>query len=222
MQPVPYSSNNKYLGATINEFLDYNFTSGCLADSAGRALGAIITKMIKNRGGFPFNVYTILYDACVTSISDYAGEVTGHTQYSQSVQLHVRAIRAYLGLPKNSCSVGVMSEVDWLLPEYRTKIRMIRQYHRMLKMDESRLTKKVYIWDRSINNRNVVSSWTNEVKNIFYSCGLHLIFDDEIIFPLKLILDNIKAKFKIDQADYLKNECLQQSKLRTFNKFKQI
>ena len=118
--------------------------------------------------------------------------------------------------------MGVMSEVDWLLPEYRTKIRMIRQYHRMLKMDESRLTKKVYLWDRSINNRNVVSSWTNEVKNTFYSCGLHLIFDDEIIFPLKLILDNIKAKFKIDQADYLKNECLQQSKLRTFNKFKQI
>ena len=197
-------------------WLEFDF----IAISAQLELGLGLS-LAKNKD-FPFNVYTILYDACVTSISDYAGEVTGHTQYSQSVQLHVRAIRAYLGLPKNSCSVGVMSEVDWLLPEYRTKIRMIRQYHRMLKMDESRLTKKVYLWDRSINNRNVVSSWTNEVKNIFYSCGLHLIFDDEIIFPLKLILDNIKAKFKIDQADYLKNECLQQSKLRTFNKFKQI
>ena len=51
MQPVPYCSNYKYLGATINEFLDYNFTSGCLADSAGRALGPIITKMIKNKLG---------------------------------------------------------------------------------------------------------------------------------------------------------------------------
>ena len=86
-QPVPYCANYNYLGATLNEFLDYNFTAGRLADSAGRALGAIITKMIKNKG-FPFNVYTILYEACVTSISDYAGEVTGHTQYSQSVQLH--------------------------------------------------------------------------------------------------------------------------------------
>ena len=113
--------------------------------------------MIKNKG-FPFNVYTILYEACVTSISDYAGEITGHTQYSQSVQLHTRAIRAYLGLPKNSCSVGVMSEVDWLLPEYRTKIKMIRQYSRMLNMDEGRLTKKVYLWDRTLNNQNVVSS----------------------------------------------------------------
>ena len=40
-QPVPYCAN--YLGATLNEYLDYNFTVGRLADSAGRALGAIIT-----------------------------------------------------------------------------------------------------------------------------------------------------------------------------------
>ena len=141
MQPVPYCTSYKYLGVNLNEFLDYNFTADCLADSAGRALGAIITKMIKNRG-FPFRVYTVLYEACVTSIVDYAGEVTGYTQYSRSVQLHARAIRAFLGLPKNSCNVGVLSEVDWLLPEYRTRIRMIRQYSRILSMSDSRLTKK--------------------------------------------------------------------------------
>ena len=35
-----------------------------------------------------------------------------------------------------------------------------------------------------------------------------------------MTLENIKEKFKIDQADYLKHECMQQSKLRIFNKFK--
>ena len=110
--------------------------------------------------------------------------------------------------------------MDWLLPEYRTRMRIIRQHHRVLKMDESWLTKKAYLWNRSMNNRNVISSWTNKVKNMFYSCGLHSVFDDEIIFPVKMTLENIKAKFKIDQADYLKNECMQQSKLRIFNKFK--
>ena len=129
-QAVQYCSSYKYLGACINEYLEFSFTAGCLADSAGRALGAIITKMIKNQG-FPFNVYSILYDSCITSISDYAGEVTGYTQYGKSVQLQSRAIRAFLGLPKNSCSIGVLSEVDWLLPEYRTRLRMVRQYNRM-------------------------------------------------------------------------------------------
>ena len=47
MQPVPYCTEYKYLGANINEYLDFNFTAQCLADSAGRALSSIITKMVK-------------------------------------------------------------------------------------------------------------------------------------------------------------------------------
>ena len=47
MQPVPYCTSYKYLGANIHEHLDFNFTVECLADSAGRALSSIITKMIK-------------------------------------------------------------------------------------------------------------------------------------------------------------------------------
>ena len=75
----------------------------------------------------PYNVYSVLYDMCVTSICDYAAEVTGYTQYQPTIDLHTRAIRAYLGLPKNSCNVGRHSEVDWLLPKYRTQVKIVRQ-----------------------------------------------------------------------------------------------
>ena len=61
MRPVPYCKFYKYLGTNINEFLDFKFTVEKHADAAGRALGAIITKMIKN-GGFPYNVYSFLYN----------------------------------------------------------------------------------------------------------------------------------------------------------------
>ena len=177
--------------------------------------------MIKH-GGFPFSVYTILYDACVTSISDYASEITGYTQYEPSVQLHTRAIRAFLGLPKNSCNVGVLSEVDWLLPEYRTQLKMIRQFNRILNMDNNRLTKKVYLWDKSLNDSNIVSSWSSEVKNVFYSCDLNSTYDDNRPFSLKCTLDTMKQKLKLEQADYLRNECEQKPKLRTFLTFKQF
>jgi hypothetical protein len=221
MQPVPYCTSYKYLGANINEFLDFKFTAECLADSAGRALSSIITKMIKH-GGFPFNVYTIVYEACVTSISDYCSEITGYTQYEPTVQLHTRAIRAFLGLPKNSCNEGVLSEVNWLLPEYRTQLKMIRQYSRVVSMDNSRLTKKVYLWDRSLNDSNVMSSWSSEVKNIFYNCNLNNIYDSLRPFSLKCTLETMKANFKIEQAEFLKTECEQKPKLRTFVTFKQF
>ena len=58
----------------------YEQTAEAKAEAAGRALGSVITKMIKN-GGFPYSVYSMLYDVCVTSIADYGGEVVGYNQY---------------------------------------------------------------------------------------------------------------------------------------------
>ena len=219
MRPVAYCKDYKYLGATINEFLDYNFTAQCLADSAGRALGSIVTKMIKH-GGFPFNVYSILYDACVTSIADYSGEIFGYNQHQPTLNLHLRAIRAFLGLPKNSCNVGVLSEVDWLLPQYRTRMKMIRMFNRIVKMDESRLTRKIFNWDRQLNDANVISSWSTEVKNIFYECNMATMYDDINPFAIKCTTTKMQEIFLKKQQTYLKAECESKPKLRTFVQFK--
>ena len=85
MRPVPYCTFYKYLGVNINEYLDFTFTVEKHSDAAGRALGAIVTKMIKN-GGFPYNVYSLLYNACVTSVSDYSGPITRYLQYDSSLK----------------------------------------------------------------------------------------------------------------------------------------
>ena len=147
---VAYCTNYKYLGCTINEFLDFSFTAEVQADSAGRALSKIITKMIKNQG-FPYNVYSILYKACVCSISEYGSEVFGFEQYDSSFKLHLRAARAYLGLPKNVTSFGLISEVDWMLPQAQMQIKMIRHFGRLLKTPNNRLMKRIYIWDKYLN-----------------------------------------------------------------------
>ena len=46
-RPVEYCSQYRYLGVTLNEFLDYNLTANIQAEPAGRALGSVITKTIK-------------------------------------------------------------------------------------------------------------------------------------------------------------------------------
>ena len=127
-------------------------------------------------GGFHYKVYYMLHDACVTRIADYSAPVTGYLQYDSSLQLHLRAIRAYLGVPRNACNPGVLSEVDLLLPRYRTNIAMIRQYHRMLSMDDTRLTKQIFLWDRDLNRRNIVTSWSVEVCFSNFKCNWYLRF----------------------------------------------
>ena len=198
-RPIMYCRDYKYLGANLNEFLDFNFTAGCLADSAGRALSSIITKMIKN-GGFPFKVYSILYDSCVTSITDYSGEVIGYDQHPPTLKIHSRAIRAFIGLPKNSCSVGVLSEVDWLLPQYRTRVRMVRMFNRIVKMGENRLTKKVFLWDKQLIDSNQITSWSSELKCIFSDCNMLDIYENCNPFNIKSTMTGMQQIFKINKT----------------------
>ena len=150
-RPVPYCTNYKYLGCYITEHLDYMFSVDRQVDSAGRALSAIISKMIKNKG-LPFNVYSTLYFACVSSISLYGCEVFGFQHSNSMLKLQLRASRAYLGLPKTTASCGLISEFDWLLPKYQSYLKMIQFFGRIMLTSSHRLLYKVYKWDRGLND----------------------------------------------------------------------
>ena len=218
-RPVPYCDFYKYLGCSIHENLDFKFTVSTLADSAGRALGSIITKMIKN-GGFPFKVFCLLYEACVCSILEYGGEIFGFDVHDSALQIYLRAARSFLGVPKNSPIHGIISEMNLLLPQFKGQIRMIRQYHRVLKSSGENMSRKVFLWDKSQNEQSIVNTWYNEVKSIFVDNGLSEVFENGLVFDLKQTVDSLKSKMLQKQQNTLQAECSQKPKLRTFVKFK--
>ena len=129
---VLYCTEYKYLGLTINEYVDYQFSTNILSESGSRALSSIITKMIKN-GGFPNNVYKKLFDSCVCTVTDYGGEVWGFKSYEANRQVLLKSARAFLGLPKQTPIPGILSEMNWPEPRSRTQIQMVRQFYRMRK-----------------------------------------------------------------------------------------
>ena len=190
-RPVPYCDFYKYLGCSIHENLDFKFTVSTLADSAGRALGSIITKMIKN-GGFPFKVFCLLYEACVCSILEYGGEIFGFDVHDSALQIYLRAARSFLGVPKNSPLHGIISEMNLLLPQFKGQIRMIRQYHRVLKSSGENMSRKVFLWDKSQNEQSIVNTWYNEVKSIFVDNGLSEVFENGLVFDLKETVHSLK------------------------------
>ena len=216
---VPYCTTYKYLGTTINQYLNFEATAEAQCESAGRALSAIITKMIKN-SGFPYNVYSNLIDSCVNSITDYGGSVIGFDQHEGPLKIHSRAARAFLGIPKNGVKCAILSEISWLLPKYRTRLRMVRQFHRMSRMADDRLTKKVLKWDIKLNNAEIVHTWYSEVKQILFDCNFQNIYENNCMFPLKPTIAAMQTTLKSKQNNELKAECLPMPKLRTFNVFK--
>lgn len=218
LQTVEYCKEYKYLGITLNEYLDYNYSTQILAESGGRALSSIITKMIKN-GGFPLNVYKILFNSSVCSVTDYGGEVWGYKEYEAIKKIQLKACRAYLGVPKNTPIPGLLSEINWNEPRSRTQLQMIRHYHRLLKMDNNRLSKRVYLWDRQLNDVGTIKTWSTEVKSILQRNGLQQYYNQGL-FPLQHVTDVLKKSLlNKDQANW-KASCLPLPKLRTFNKLK--
>ena len=215
---VNYCDSYKYLGLTINEFLDFEFSTDLLSESGGRAMSAIITKMIKN-GGFPMNVYKNLFESCVCSVTDYAGEIWGFKGYESSRQVQLKGARAFLGVPKPTPIPGILSEINWLEPRSRTQIQMVRHFHRMSKMNDERLTKKVFLWDKGLNDSGIINTWSSEIKNILHRNGLTHIYDHGI-FSRKDVIKNLTAALLEKDRTAWQSKGRTLPKLRTFFKLK--
>ena len=216
---VPYCKSYKYLGINVDEYLSFKFTVDQHSEAAGRALSSVITKMIKN-GGFPLNIFSLLYNSCVTSVADYSAPVTGYEDFSSANKIHLRALRAFLGVPKNAANAGVFSEIGWLMPKYRGRILMVRLYHRLLNTNNSRLMKKVFLWDKMLNESDRISTWFHEIKSILYECDLTVLFDTGLNFDIRFTSSYMKKKYESIQSNNLLNECTLLPKLRTFMMYK--
>ena len=134
--------------------------------------------------------------------------------------MHLRAARAFLGLPKNATSFGLVSEINWLLPENQTKLKMIRHFGRLLKTPEHRLMKRVYNWDKILNESQQISSWSSEIKYILYDNNLSHVYDSQLMFPVKSTIKQLEESLFKNQLEIVENECRAKPKLRTFVTFK--
>ena len=209
------------MGSTIDEFLNFNCTAEAQAEAAGRALGALITKTIKN-GGLPYKIFSMLYDCGVCSVSDYGSEVWGFQAKDSVSKIHLRAARCFLGLPKSATSAGVLTEMNWTEPVYRSQINMIRQFFRIKKMDDSRLTKQIFNWDKSFSEMQNLPTWSSEVKSILSDHNLIQYFEGNGPINGQSVITKLKESMSVHQNVKLKAMCLAKPKLRTFVTFKEF
>ena len=181
-------------------------------DPAKRALNSVICKMIKNKG-FPFDIFHMLYNACVTTVKDYAHEVIGFHEYSGSTKLHNNALRSYLGVGNSANLCGIRSEMAILEPRSRTQIKMLRFYLRMKNMSDERLTKKIFLYDQmlSLENENF-SCWTNEIKQIVSRNNLLFVIDS---YSPKQVVNILEDSLYKKDIEMFRNQCRQSPKLRT-------
>ena len=67
--------------------------------------------------------------------------------------------------------------MNWLDPRSRTQIKMIRHFKRLTKLADHRLTKKVFLWDRTLNDSGNLKTWSFEIKEILCRNNKEYIYD---------------------------------------------
>ena len=100
----------------MNEFLDFNVTAKIVAQSASRALGAVIYK-VKINAGMPAITYEKLYNnnCLVQPVIDYGSAIWGFKDYSCINAVFNRACRFYLGVGKYTPNAAVKGDMGWCI-----------------------------------------------------------------------------------------------------------
>lgn len=201
----------KYLGIILDENLKYDLCSSTLADSGGRALGAIISKFkaLKNVG---FRTFETMYNSGVKPVLEYGSGVWGHITGTCIDNVQNRAMRYYLGVHKFSPNLALSGDMGWLTPKLSRYICRVRLWNRLVAMEENRLTKKIFEWDYGIGKRN----WCRQMKSLFEELQVDVYRNKDVCD-----LDSLGLKLKGIMLNTWKSQVVKKPKLRTYIKFKE-
>ncbi len=152
----------QYLGIIINECLSYQITAKTLAEYFGRALRMDISKFksFKNVG---FQTFSKLYHSGIVSVMDYCARVWGYRKHSSCSNIQNRALRYFLGVHQKEPILALEGDMGWITSDVRRQTEMLRLWNKLIHMDDSRLTKKVFLYDYNLCKEN----WCHEMKLTF-------------------------------------------------------
>ena len=150
---ITVESKYKYLGLYLDQHLDMSVTVNYVAKAAQRALGLLIAKD-KCHGGMPIEIFTKLYDTLVQSVINYGAMVWGQTSYSVINNVQNRAARYFLGVHKRAPNAMVNGDIGWTAPSARLWACVSNHWARLVNMDRSRITYKVFRWSYNLALRN--------------------------------------------------------------------
>ncbi len=211
-------SSYRYLGCELNEHLDYTQTATILAEAAGRALGALITKH-KSCGGLHHSVYKKYYETCIAPIMDYCSAIWGYKTYDKCDTIQNRALRSFLGVHRYASNLVLFGDTGWTLPVIRRRLEMIRFWYRLLKMENTRLTKHVFLWE----SRLQCNSWYRDLKDLFTVIGKPNLIERQTADGINLqrLLSDAEKHLMTVEAEKWKDNVKDSPKLRTYILFKE-
>ena len=203
----------KYLGVIFDEHLTFTDNAATLADSAVRALGEIRHKL-KNLKECGYNSFDNLFKTCVLSIADYSAGIWGTKIFPKNEQVQYRAARYFMGVHRFAPIEALLGDMGWSTSKTRHNCLILRYWNRLCKLDESRITRLVFDWDRRYAHRR--GTWTYHIRHLLNSIDCVELFDSHSPCDLDLAESIF---MQLDSQDWDINRYKSQ-KLRYYNLYK--
>ena len=206
-------SHYKYLGLQLQEFFDLNFTADFLANAGSRALGALRNK-IYNVKDMKLGTFTKLFTTGITPILDYCSGVWGFNSYKSIEDVQRKASRYFLGVHKLCPIAALEGDIGWVTCSVRRRINMIKLYNRLSIMDDTRLPKRLLLYN--IDMMNITRNWCSEMSDLLHD--LESQSDVRNVQPLDV--DVLRRKLINKQVSNWDDIRYGKLKLRNYNLFK--
>ena len=143
----------------------------------------------------PFECFTKCYNSLVQPVIDYGSSVWGTNGYSCVETVQYRACRYFLGLGKYAPTLAVSGDMGWLAPRHKQWLCVMRKWLRVLSMDNSFLTKKIFLHSMNQSNSSC-RTWFYRVKQFLISIDQEHMFRARDL-NARLVLPVIDANLKM-------------------------
>ena len=211
IRPLHIVDSYKYLGILLDEHLTYENCAKVLSDSAGRALGGIINKF-KTLRDVGFKTFDKMYHTGVISVNNYASEIWGFKDFQCCKNVQNRAMRYYFGVHKFAPISGMQGDLGWLSARLRRFKTILSFWNKLIKMDDTRLTKHVFNYDHNKCLRN----WSSDIKYVCNLLNINDVYDRKLCCDMSVVENGLH----LVNSEQWMNDVNSKPKLRTYKRFK--
>ncbi len=86
-----------------------------------------------------------------------------------------RALQLFLAVHKCAPNLSINADMGWIPIKIRRHTEILRMWNGLVKMEDNRLTKNVFFWDKTFSR----FSWSSEICKMFIELQIEQVFYSE-------------------------------------------
>ena len=98
--------------------------------------------------------------------------IWGHKEYPKIANIQHRAMRFFLGVGKTCPIGGLFGEMGWIPLRGLIKFNILKFWHRIMSMQNTRLTRLIFLWSKSLTGTPNWANRTSEMLSSLYQNDL--------------------------------------------------